>query len=103
MRSSELQIVFERRKTSADRTDSNRRRLELHRSVVNAAEPKHRQVLYVLLVYAPGRFGSLLRQGVERTQHVAGIEVDGGLRRDFGVVQAWGALRVAMPVHMFGL
>jgi hypothetical protein len=68
---------------------TRRRRLELHRTVVHAAEPKHGEVLHVVLVYAPGRFRSLLREGVERAQHVAGIEVDGGLPLELGVVHEW--------------
>lgn len=32
-----------------------RRRLEVHRPVVNASEAKHREILHVVLVYAPGR------------------------------------------------
>ncbi len=61
-----------------------RRRLELHRPIIHASEPKHGEILHVVLVYAPRRFRFLLRQRVERPQHLAGIEVDGGPRRQLG-------------------
>lgn len=63
---------------------STGRSLKFHRTVVNASEPEHGEVLDVVLVYAPRRFRSLSRQDVERSQHVARIEVDGGHRRELG-------------------
>jgi len=67
--------------------------LEPHRSIIHAAEVKHRKILHVVLVYAPGRFLTLLRQGVERAPHVPGIELDGVFRHDLATFMTLKALR----------
>jgi hypothetical protein len=82
-------------------TASTMRRFELHRAVVDATEPKHRQILHVVWWTRHGVFDRCRGRVWSVAQHVAGIEVGCGLRRELGVVHAWGALRVAVLVHVF--
>ena len=77
-----------------------RRWLELHRAVFNPPVLHHRQIFHVVLVQAPRRLRSLVRERMQGAQDVSGVEIDHRLLFDVRIVNARRACGITVAVHV---